>query len=137
MVKESSQKMIWFLFLDLQCIITDIKEKLQKKFLESNFLKPFLGLTGQIAFDQKTIVETYIDIAVITDSEVDKKYINSDRDYQMRILLSNKTKIELQNIVTDQDQFILISGVPGIGKSTLVKKIILEWKEERLSGNVE
>ena len=109
-----------------------VKERLQKKLLDTNFVKPFLGATGQIQLDKKTIEEAYIDLAVIDDEEADKRYENSDREYQLNILRSNKAPVTLQEIVTENDQFVFISGVAGIGKSTLVKKMVLEWKEGRL-----
>ena len=95
-------------------------------------IKPFLFLK------EKSIEEIYVDLAVISDVEVMDKLMNPEKEYQSNILRSKKNLTTLEEIITDKEQFAFITGVPGIGKSTLVKKMILEWKEGRLfNGNNE
>ena len=60
------------------------------KLLDRNFVKPFLGTTGEIELDKKTIEETYIDLAILSDGDVDERYIRSNRKYQLNIIQSPK-----------------------------------------------
>ena len=122
----------FYCYVDLESVANDLKNKLQMKLLDRNFVKPFLGTSGEIELDKKTIEETYIDLAILSDGDVDERYIRSSRKYQLNIIQSPKRSVTLEDISSYKDQFVFISGVPGIGKTTLMKKFVLEWKDERL-----
>ena len=107
-------------------------EQIRQTLLAERHLKPFLGATGMNEVDEKTIEESYVQLAIIQEGSVEEKYINSNRSYQLDLLQKQKEFISLAQIFESKDKFVFISGVPGIGKSTMVKKMALEWKNGRL-----
>ena len=107
-------------------------EHIRQTLLAERHLKPFLGATGMNEVDEKTIEESYVQLAIIQEGSVEEKYINSNRSYQLNLLQKRKEFISLAQIFQSKDKFVFISGVPGIGKSTMVKKMALEWKNGRL-----
>ena len=108
------------------------EENLQANFLSTRFIKPFLGATGETELDSNTIKEAYVDLAVITGKEVDEKFLNSNRNYHLQQIHLKKRSVRLKDLLNKEDRCAIVSGVPGIGKSSLVKKIVLEWQERRL-----
>ena len=95
--------------------------------MTKRFVKPFLGETGEKELDDKMFGDAFIDLAIIKGKDVDEKYLNSNRDYHLQQMLLEKKLVTLHQLVLEEDRFVMISGIPGIGKSTLVKKLVMEW----------
>jgi len=64
--------------------------------------------------------EEYISLAVIDASEVDKEWNNSDRDALMEQRYLKMRSIDIEHIVQSDDQVVIVRGVAGIGKTTLI-----------------
>ena len=72
----------------------------------------------------------YIDLAVVHETEYDEKY--SEHENFICQMSSKRETILLDNIVYVEDNFTLITGIAGIGKSELIKKIVSKWRKREL-----
>ena len=71
--------------------------------------------------------DAFVDLAILEGNDVDDKWTQSDREYHLRQVYVSKKSIEIEDIFTSADKFVIVSGIAGIGKSTLVDTIILRW----------
>ena len=74
----------------------------------------------------------YVDLAILNKSIIDAAWQNSDLDYHLKQLPAEKQNIELKDMIQKDDKFILVNGIAGIGKTTLVETILRQWSEEDL-----
>ena len=80
----------------------------------------------------------YVDLAVLTGQQVDKEWKNSDRETMMDMKHLQIQSIDIDDLCKPTDQCVVIRGVAGIGKSTLLKRYVLKWaKGEILTGKGE
>ena len=80
----------------------------------------------------------YIDLAVLCGDRVDAEWHNSDREALMEQKYLQLESIAIENLWTASDQLVVIRGVAGIGKSTLIQRYVLKWaKNEVLTGDEE
>uniref|UniRef100_A0A7M5V9V8 Uncharacterized protein n=1 Tax=Clytia hemisphaerica TaxID=252671 RepID=A0A7M5V9V8_9CNID len=108
------------------------KETLRQNHMTKRFVKPFLGASGEKELDDQNLEDAFVELAIIKGKNVDEKFLNSNRDYHLQQVLLDKQMISLDQLITKDERFVMISGIPGIGKSTLVKKVILDWDKRLL-----
>jgi len=80
--------------------------------------------------------DMYIDLAVLDASLVDEEFTKSDREslLQLRKSLLVKSSISLEDIFQPDDDLVLVRGVGGIGKSSLIDLYTLKWAKSELGG---
>ena len=77
----------------------------------------------------------YVDLAVLTGEQVDNQWKNSDREAIMQMRHLEIQSIGIDDLWKPTDQFVVVRGVAGIGKSTLIQRYVLKWaREEILNG---
>ena len=74
----------------------------------------------------------YIDLAVLCGEKVDAEWHNSDRETLMEQKYLQMESINIENIWTSSDQLVVIRGVAGIGKSTLIQRYVLKWARNEI-----
>ena len=77
-----------------------------------------------------SIQHIYIDLAVVHETTYRKDY--SEHENYIRQMSSTRETISLDEIVQVEDNFTLITGIAGIGKSELAKKIVSKWRKGEL-----
>ena len=79
--------------------------------------------------------EAYIDLAVLSGEKVDIEWCNSDRKAIMDMKHLQLESIGIDDIWKPTDQLVIVRGVAGIGKSTMIQRYVLKWaKDEILTG---
>ena len=76
--------------------------------------------------------DNYVDLSVISGEKVDLEWHNSDREAIMNLKYLNQKSICLDKIWEPTDQLVMVRGVAGIGKSTMIKRYILKWAKEEI-----
>ena len=77
----------------------------------------------------------YVDLAVLTGKQADNEWKNSDREAIMEMKHLQIQSIDINDLWIKTDQFVVVRGVAGIGKSTLIQRYVLKWaKDEILNG---
>lgn len=79
--------------------------------MSKRFVKPFLGETGEKELDDKTLGDAFIELAIIKGKDVDEKFLNSNRDYHLQQMLLEKRLVTLDQLVLQEDRFVMISGM--------------------------
>ena len=74
----------------------------------------------------------YVDLAVLTGEQVDNEWKNSDRESIMQMNHLRIQGIGINDLWKPNDQFVVVRGVAGIGKSTLIKRYVLEWAQDEI-----
>ena len=74
----------------------------------------------------------YIDLAVLCGEKVDAEWHNSDRETLMEQKYLQLESIDIENIWESSDQLVVIRGVAGIGKSTLIQRYVLKWSKNEV-----
>ena len=79
--------------------------------------------------------QDYVDLAVLTGKQVDNEWKNSDREAIMEMKHLQTQSIDINDLRLQTDQFVVVRGIAGIGKSTLIQRYVLKWaKDEILNG---
>ena len=73
--------------------------------------------------------ETYVDIAIIEAKEIDHDWSKGDRDLFMKTKDFERTSIKLEEIVSQSDEFVVVRGIAGIGKTSMVDSYVLKWAQ--------
>ena len=80
--------------------------------------------------------DSYVDLSVISGEKVDLEWLNSDRKAIMNLKYLKQESISLDKLWEPTDQVVMVRGVAGIGKSTMINRYVLKWaKEEILTGS--
>ena len=77
-----------------------------------------------------SISNMFVELALTKSDDVDKEWKeHGDYSYHMNQMhnTSNFVKIALKDLVTLYDLFVMLRGIAGQGKSTLVNQIVFEW----------
>ena len=85
--------------------------------MAKRFVKPFLGETGEKELDDKTLGDAFIELAIIKGKDVDEKFLNSNRDYHLQQMLLDKRLVTLDQLVLQEDRFVMISGNDNLFKN--------------------
>ena len=79
--------------------------------------------------------DAYVDLAVLSARKVDLEWSNSDRKALLEMKHIQSEGIAINDIWEPDDQLVIVRGVAGIGKSTLIKRYVLKWaRDEILAG---
>ena len=77
----------------------------------------------------------YVDLAVLSGEQADAEWQNSDRETIMDMKHLHLESICIDDIWQPTDQLVIVRGVAGIGKSTMIQRYVLKWaKDEILTG---
>jgi len=104
-----------------------------------------------IAFSQKSNLdsnkgikrdEIIVDLSLITDTNTTfamDKFTQSSQDVRtLRVKqknLADENKIKYEKIITSLDDYVIISGIPGCGKTTLIETLLYRWAKDELWQN--
>ena len=77
----------------------------------------------------------YVQLAIIQAKQIDEAWSTGDRDYHMKTKHFEKKSIKLEDILSISDNFVIVRGIAGIGKTSMVDSYVLKWaKQEILNG---
>ena len=76
--------------------------------------------------------EFFVDLSLVKSAEVDKDWVQNDREYHLRTFEKIKQKITYEELLTSNDQFFLLRGIAGIGKTSLLDCLMLKWASGEL-----
>ena len=76
--------------------------------------------------------DAYVDLSVFSGETVDSEWHNSDREAIMDLEYLKRESICLDQIWEPADQLVLVRGVAGIGKSTMINRYVLKWAREEI-----
>ena len=68
----------------------------------------------------------FVDVALVESAEVDKDWIQSDREHHLRTFEKIKQNIAYEELLTPSDRFFLLRGIAGIGKTSLLDCLMLK-----------
>ena len=88
-----------------------------------------------ITCDGMSREKAYVELAIIEAEQIDEAWSNSDRDFHMKTKHFEKKSIKLDDILSRNDNFVVVRGIAGIGKTSMVDSYVLKWaKQEILNG---
>ena len=78
--------------------------------------------------------DMYIDLVVLPSSTVDEEWTNSDREalLKQRFLNRSASGKAFDQIFSQDDELVIIRGIAGIGKSTLIDMFTFKWAKKEL-----
>ena len=76
--------------------------------------------------------DDYVDLVVISGEVVDSEWHNSDREAIMNLKYLKHESICLDKLWEPTDQIVMVRGVAGIGKSTMINRYVLKWANEEI-----
>ena len=126
--------MLPFNSLDLQRAGLKLKEHYV------NVEQPLSEMDGDTNYTMRE--DVYIDLVVLPSSTVDKEWSNSDRAALMEqqyISKSTSTKA-IDQILLSSDELVFLSGIGGMGKTTLLDMFTYKWAKGDLhneAANIE
>ena len=89
-----------------------------------------------ISCDPLSREEAFVELAIIEAQLMDEDWSGGDRDYHMKTKHFERTSITFEEIFSRKDEFVIVRGIAGIGKTSMVDSYILKWaKHEILNGN--
>ena len=102
-----------------------LKDQYKERF-EYFFLPKIMVNDGEPMKKCKTD-ELFVDVALVESAEVDKDWIQSDRDHHLRIFEKIKQNITYEELLNSNDRFLLLRGIAGIGKTSLLNYLMQKW----------
>jgi len=100
------------------------------------FSLPFKDAHGRETCLDDSMENVYVKLAVLDGQTVDNQWLNSDREHHLQRYFQTKTEVEREDIMTTSDKQVVISGVAGVGKTTFVNKIVLDWTKGEIFNGV-
>ena len=73
--------------------------------------------------------EAYVELAIIEAKEIDHDWSKGDRDFFMKTKHFERTSIKLEEILSQSDEFVVVRGIAGIGKTSMVDSYVLKWAQ--------
>ena len=74
----------------------------------------------------------YIDLAVLSGEQADAEWKNSDREAIMELRYLQLKSISIDDVWKPTDRLVIVRGVAGIGKSTMVQRYVLKWAKDEI-----
>ena len=88
-----------------------------------------------ISCDRLSREEAFVELAIIEAQLMDEDWSYGDREFHMKTKHFERTSIEFEDILTREDDFVVVRGIAGIGKTSMVDSYVLKWaKHELLNG---
>ena len=88
--------------------------------------KPLKRSTGK-KYTERKRSEVFVDLVLGNQSEV----YDDDREHYLRGLHQQKESIQMHNLLDGDDQLTIISGIAGIGKTSFVDALLLNWADDK------
>ena len=108
--------------------------QLRQKYVNELLTWLIIGWNG-ITCDGMTREEAYVELAIIEAKQIDEAWSTGDRDYHIKTKHFEKKSIKLEDILSRIDNFVVVRGIAGIGKTSMVDSYVLKWaKQEILNG---
>ena len=63
---------------------------------------------------------------------MDKYWSKDDREYHTKITHLEKTSINLEDMLSYSNDFVIVRGIAGIGKTSLVDSYVLRWAQQEI-----
>lgn len=73
-----------------------------------------------------------MELATIEAKEVDQIWNDGDLNFHLHQNHFNRRNIEKENILTAADTFVIVRGIAGIGKSTIIKSYVKSWMDSKI-----
>ena len=86
------------------------------------------GITCNAMFRE----QAYVDLAIIEAKEIDNDWSKGDRDFFMKTKHFERTNIQLEGILSQSDEFVVVRGIAGIGKTSMIDSYVLKWAQGEL-----
>ena len=107
---------------------------LREKYINELLIWLIDGWNG-ITFDGMSREKAYVELAIIEAKQIDEAWCTGDRDYHMKTTHFQKKTIKLKDILSRIDDFVVVRGIAGIGKTSMVDSYVIKWaKQEILNG---
>ena len=107
---------------------------LREKYINELLTWLIEGWNG-ITCDGMSREKAYVELAIIEAKQIDEAWSTGDRDYHMKTTHFEKKSIKLTDILSRIDDFVVVRGIAGIGKTSMVDSYVLKWaKQEILNG---
>ena len=107
---------------------------LREKYINELLTWLIEGWNG-ITCDGMSREKAYVELAIIEAKQIDEAWSTGDRDYHMKTTHFEKKSIKLKDILSRKDNFVVVRGIAGIGKTSMVDSYVLKWaKQEILNG---
>ena len=107
---------------------------LRQKYITELLTWLIYGWNG-ITCDGMSRETAYVELAIIEAKQIDEAWSTGDRDYHMKTTHFAKKSIKLKDILSRVDNFVVVRGIAGIGKTSMVDSYVLKWaKQEILNG---
>ena len=76
--------------------------------------------------------EIHVDLAIVDTPLVEKEWMNCDRQYHLRTYHQEKSYIEYKEVLKETDESVLLRGIAGIGKTSMLDYLILQWAQNAI-----
>ena len=68
-----------------------------------------------------------VDLAMANSAEVDNRWLHSDREYHLANYRKEKQTLDSNDLLSVSDKFLILRGIAGIGKTSLIEHLLLQW----------
>ena len=107
---------------------------LREKYINGLLTLLIDGWNG-ITCDGMSREKAYVELAIIEAKQIDEAWSTDDRDFHMKTTHFEKKSIKLKDILSRNDNFVVVRGIAGIVKTSMVDSYVLKWaKQEILNG---
>ena len=93
--------------------------------------QPFSKKPG-LHYEKTKRSDVYVDLAVIEGETYDEKWCHSEREYHIKQMFEKKTNIKIEELLKENERFLIVSGIAGVGKSEMVKTMMTKWANKTL-----
>lgn len=76
--------------------------------------------------------EAYVELAVLEAKEIDALWNCAERDFHIEQNRLSRSSISMNEVVMSQDETVIIRGIAGIGKTTMIENYILQWAKSTI-----
>ena len=110
-------------FLGIQECLRKFKNSQQKEYLNTVNLLPFLDRYNRTKSYGKEN-EFFVELSILSQESVDRNWENHEKGFHLEQVFAPKQNINIKDILKEDVPLTVVSGIAGIGKSTLVKQIV-------------
>ena len=108
--------------------------RLKEKYMNELLTWMLVGWNG-ISCDRLSREEAFVELAIIEGQLMEEDWSYDDREFHMRTNHFERTSIKFEDILCREDDFVVVRGIAGIGKTSMVDSYVLKWaKNELLNG---
>lgn len=132
---------MFYVFCASSLGIRDASLKLKEQYIHNlaNYtIKHPIITDNERVQENMTREEAYVDLAILQAEEIDDLWNHSERDFHIAQNHFTHTSIKMEDILMSADDFVIVRGIAGIGKSTMIESYVLKWaNSEILTGEEE